>query len=84
MNRAILSLVWIWAVGSFFVDSGDAVWSVGRVVCVTMLAAHVVECAVFRAKLRNAPGSLPSHIAQTLLFGFFHLRTLPEPGASAS
>jgi uncharacterized protein YhhL (DUF1145 family) len=43
-----------------------------------MLLVHGVECLVFLGRLRRGPGPLPGQLAQTLLFGYVHVRELPR------
>jgi len=42
-----------------------------------LLLAHGAECLFFLRRMRAAGGSLALHVVQTMLFGFFHVRTLP-------
>ena len=43
-----------------------------------VLLVHVVEVGIFLKRLQAAEGSLWHHMAMTLLFGVFHIRTLPK------
>lgn len=80
--RIAVLVLWLALLASFLVSS-SVLAAVGRVVFLLLLAAHVVECAVFLPRLRRAPGSLAGHLLQTLVFGVVHVRELPA-GASSS
>lgn len=43
-----------------------------------VLLVHVLEVGIFFNRLRAAEGGLLHHMAMTLLFGVFHIRTLPK------
>ena len=76
MNSAKLVVLGLWALcfGSFFLAPDSVASRIGRVVFWLMVAAHLVECAVFLPALRRAPGALPAHLLKTFALGFAHLR----------
>lgn len=80
--RIAVLVLWLALLASFLV-SGSALATVGRVVFLLLVLAHVVECVVFLPRLRRAPGSLGGHLLQTLVFGVVHVRELPAEAAGA-
>lgn len=44
-----------------------------------ILAIHAVECVVFAKRIKAAGGNALHHIVMILLFGVFHVRSLPRP-----
>jgi uncharacterized protein YhhL (DUF1145 family) len=78
--RIAVLVLWLALLASFLV-SDSTLASVGRVVFFLLVAVHVVECLVFLPRLRRAPGSLASHLAQTFVFGIVHVRELPAETA---
>ena len=74
--RIAVLVLWLVLLASFLV-SDSALASVGRVVAVLLLVAHILEFLIFLPRLRRAPGSLAAHLAQTLVFGLVHGRELP-------
>ncbi len=80
-----MAIAWAFCLASFFVATESTPAALGRIVFWLMGAAHLVECAVFFPRLRQAPGALAEHLIQTFLFGIVHVRSLPRsPGAQAS
>jgi uncharacterized protein YhhL (DUF1145 family) len=75
--KVALLVVWLLCGAGFFVspDSTLATWA--RYGFWLMLAAHVVESAIFFPKFKQAPGSLMTHVLSTLVFGVLHIRDLP-------
>ena len=64
--------------GAFFVDSNHGVFAGLRIGFWVTLGAHFLEAAVYLPRMRAAEGSTFLHVLQTLLFGFFHVSTLPK------
>ncbi len=83
MAKVILIVIWILAIAGFFIAPESGLAGIARWVFWILLAAHAVECVIFRAKLRAAPGSMASNVASTLVFGVLHVQALPEPGSSS-
>lgn len=75
---------WIVAACGFVVATDSAAAGVARFVFWAMFAIHVIECAVFLPKLRNAPGGLGGHLVQTFVFGVAHIRELPEASSGTA
>lgn len=79
--RGLIGVVWILAIGSFFVATESAVAGLGRLVFWILVIVHTIECGVFLPRLRSARGSLASHLFRTFLFGFLHVGSLtPRAG----
>ena len=61
MAKVILIVIWILAIAGFFIAPESGLAGIARWVFWILLAAHAVECVIFREKLRAAPGSLASN-----------------------
>lgn len=70
-KTAIIPL-WVWAIASLAVPESTPLAHVGVWIGGVTLAAHVVECVVMKKTFEKAGGSMGSHIAQTMVFGFGH------------
>lgn len=75
--RIAVLVLWLVILSSFLV-SDSALASVGRALAGLLVVAHILECLIFLPRLRRAPGSLATHLAQTLVFGIVHVRELPR------
>lgn len=73
--KAAVAVLWIVSLVLFFLPDWNGP---GRFLFPALLVVHAIEAVVFLPRLRAAGGSLGSHVVQTLLFGFVHLRTLPR------
>lgn len=58
--------------------AGGTLATAARVMLGVLVIGHVAECVIFISRLRQAGGSLPGQLLQTLVFGLFHLRELPR------
>lgn len=77
-GRAFVIISWLVLIGSFFAPAGSTLATWGRIGFVLMAVAHVIEFAVFLPRIKAAGGPLGGHFVQTLIFGMFHIGTLPE------
>lgn len=75
-----LLILGVWILCLVAVLMGGGGWFLGlcRRVFWFMIVVHGIECLVFLGRLRRAPGPLASHLAETLLFGFLHVRELSK------
>jgi uncharacterized protein YhhL (DUF1145 family) len=73
--KAAVVVLWIVSLVLFFLPDWNGP---GRYLFPGLLVVHAIECVVFLPRLRAAGGSHGQHVVQTLLFGFVHLRTLPQ------
>lgn len=80
MKNAVL-ILWAVCIAAFFVPESSALAVPGPRLFWGLVIVHAIECAVFLPKLRRAGGSLANHLAQTMVFGFFHAR---EVGSDAN
>ena len=72
MKNAIV-VVWVACLAAFFLPA--SAWTVpGQRLFWAILVVHAIECVAFLPRLRRAGGSLGNHLAQTLLFGYVHVR----------
>jgi uncharacterized protein YhhL (DUF1145 family) len=78
MNPIKVGLLVVWGVciASFFIATDSTVAGVGRMTFWFLVVAHLAEIAIFRAKLKAAPGGLAGNFWPTFLFGVFHVRGL--------
>jgi uncharacterized protein YhhL (DUF1145 family) len=81
IGKLVVGIVWLAAAWAFLLPEGHAWAATGRTLFVVMLAVHAVEALAFLPRLRAAGGSLAGHLAQTLLFGFLHVGSLPREAA---
>ena len=73
--KAGLLSIWIVCLAAFFVP--PAGWTTNaRYLFFGLLIAHAAECWRFYPRM-HAAGSVRHHLIQTMLFGYFHVRTLP-------
>lgn len=71
LARTGLVAFWIIAFASFFIESDAS--AIFRLAFWAVLAIHVVEFLAFSSLFRSSRGSLASHFARTLVFGFLHI-----------
>ncbi len=69
--------LWVSCATVYFAWHGSTASATAAVVFWLVAITHVVECMVFRRKLKAAGGSFFNHVVQTMVFGIFHLRELP-------
>jgi hypothetical protein len=82
-GKIILIVTWAFCLGSFFIAPESTLAGVGRKLFWGMAAIHVIECAVFLPAIRRAGGSIASHFAQILAFGFLHLQEIGALGRAS-
>ena len=78
IGKWVTLALWPVCAAGFIVGVDSTLAWVGRAVFWILLVAHAAECLVFLPRLRDAGGSLPGHIGQTMLFGVLHIRELPK------
>jgi hypothetical protein len=71
--KIALTIVWLLCLAAFFVAVDSAASGYGRTLFWGLSVVHLLECGFFMRQLREAPGSLGSHLVQTFLFGFVHI-----------
>lgn len=81
LAKAAVLLIWVLCAASFFMAPTSAAVSWGRTLFWLMLVAHGAEFLFFQRVLRSAPGGLARNLAQTLVFGFFHIREVQGQGS---
>lgn len=63
---------------SFFMPLGG--WEAyAQRLFVGIVAVHVLQLALFWPRMRAAGGSIGAQVAHVMVFGMFHVRTLPKP-----
>jgi len=75
-GKIVLIATWAFCLGSFFIAPESTIAGLGRLVFWGMAAIHVIEFLIFLPAIRRAGGSLASHFAQILAFGFLHLQEI--------
>lgn len=69
--------IWLFSIVGYLMGGESTVSTVATAMFWLLLVGHAVECVVFRSRLQAAGGSLLPHIVQTMVFGLFHIQTLP-------
>ena len=72
--KALVVALWIASFVALFLPATSTLAWLGQRLFWGLVIVHAIECVVFLPKLRNAGGSLASHLAQTMVFGFLHAR----------
>jgi len=75
MKNAVL-ILWAACIAAFFLPETSALAVPGQRLFWGLVIVHAIECVVFLPKLRRAGGSLANHLVQTMIFGFFHARSV--------
>jgi uncharacterized protein YhhL (DUF1145 family) len=78
--KVIVGVLWVYCALAFVAPLPLA--GAGRLLFWVLLITHAVECAFVLPRLRAAGGSLGHHIAQVMVWGALHWRTLPKAGSS--
>ena len=86
MSAGKLGVLVLWSLcgSAFFVGGDSTLATAGRWLFWILVAAHVVECAVFLPILRKAPGPLGGQLLQTLVFGILHVQEARETAEPAT
>jgi len=74
LARTGLIAFWIISAASFFIESEAS--GIFRLAFWAVLAIHLIEFLAFSSLFRSSGGSLGSHFARTLGFGFLHILEL--------
>ncbi len=74
--KIVVVVTWLWAVLSLLAGGDSGLVTIGYWTFWILLGVHAIECAIFLPKLKAAGGSLPAHLAQTLVFGILHANAL--------
>ena len=78
ITRIVLLVIWLLLLAAVLLPGTAVMFTVGRWLFWILLAAHAIECLLFLPRMRRAPGSLAGHLINTMLFGAFHIKTLPR------
>lgn len=78
ITRIFLLVVWLLALAAVVMPATGTMFTVLRWLFWALIVAHAIECVLFLPRLRKAPGSLAGHLGNVMLFGVFHIRTLPR------
>lgn len=71
MQKQSVWIIWIGSVAAM-VFGGGRIATIGLWAFGLTLVAHIVEFIVNRSLFQRAGGSMPHHLVQTLIYGFFH------------
>lgn len=82
-GRMFLNVLWVVLAVSLSLPGGGLVGLLQTIFWV-MLAAHVIEFAIFHRKILMGAGSAGHHIVQTLLYGFIHIKKVELESAGAA
>lgn len=78
ITRIALLVVWLLALAAVLIPGTALMFTLGRWLFWILIVAHAIECVLFFSRLRKAPGSLAGNLWNTMLFGIFHIKTLPR------
>jgi uncharacterized protein YhhL (DUF1145 family) len=78
VGKVLLTIMWVLAVGAFFVPGDSTLLEVLRLIFWGTLGVHVIECAIFYKSLRDSGRPLGSELVQILLFGVVHYASVRE------
>lgn len=67
--KGLVAATWLAALACLLLPGDGLLLRGGRVLFWTLLAVHLVECAVFLPALRRSGRPLPGELLQVLLFG---------------
>ncbi len=81
-GQKVLNVTWVVLILSFFVPMAG-LNGLLQMVAIAMLAAHLVEFAIFGRKLEAAGGSMGQHFWKTLVYGFFHIKRVEAEAGEA-
>jgi len=70
--------VWVFAIVGTLMGEGSTMSKVATGTLWFLVIAHALECVIFSSRIRAAGGSLMHHLVQTMIFGLFHIQTLPS------
>lgn len=70
-------LLWVLFIANWVSPFGDY-YTVLSWAGLALLAAHIIETAVFFPKAKKAGGNLAAHLLQLLIFGYVHNMAIDE------
>jgi len=74
LGKVLTLAAWTWGLLSFLAPTTVPDPSLGRMVCLGLLAVHAGEAFAFAKSLAaEYGGSLSAHIGRLLVFGYFHV-----------
>ena len=74
LGKVVVLAAWLWGLTSFVSPASVPAPDIGKMVFLGLLAVHVGEAFVFaKSLLREAGGSLATHVWQLLVFGYLHV-----------
>lgn len=76
MWRTVIIVGWIWGLAALPSRSPAPLPGLGRALFWILLVSHAMAAVAGYETLREAPGSLASHVGRTLLWGNLHLREI--------
>lgn len=78
LTRIALLVAWLLLLATVLLPGTTWMYTLGRWLFWALIVAHAIECVLFFSRLRKAPGSLAGNLWNTMLFGIFHIKTLPR------
>lgn len=78
ITRIALLVVWLLLLAAVLLPGTHPMQTAAHWLFWILIVAHAIECVLFLPRLRKAPGSLAGHLWNTMLFGIFHIKTLPR------
>ena len=84
VGKALLTMMWVFGAGSFFLPSDATIVQVLRLVFLGTLAVHFVECLGLYRTIKATGRPLLPEFAQIMLFGVLHLASIQQDAAEDS
>ncbi|MGD8608888.1 MAG: hypothetical protein PVH21_16435 [Myxococcales bacterium] len=74
LGKVAVLAAWAWGLSSFLTPTMVPEPSIGRMVCLGLLAVHAAEAFAFANDLAaEKGGTVPKHVGKLLIFGYFHV-----------
>ena len=74
LGKVAVLAVWLWGLASFITPGSVPAPDIGKLVFLGLLGVHVGEAFAFgKGLVKEAGGTLGSHIWQLLVFGYLHV-----------
>ncbi len=78
MDRVRLPVIILWLVCilSFFILPDSTFARVGQLAFWGLVVVHAIECLIYMPTIFKSKGSLPGHLFQTFIFGYFYFQEM--------
>lgn len=80
--KSLILIAWVALAVVAVIAAGSTAGNVALWIMGALVLAHLVEMVVFFKRCQGAGGSMAIHMVNVFLFGVFHIKELPTPGAT--